>query len=1156
MYLWGFRAEFIKEANYDFRWFIGLARGAGYTLNLNTALVLLLASRLFLTLLRDTALAEVLPLDKAFPLLHIVVAYAIVSGALVHAVFHFVWLGGWNLWGEWGLWSFKMSVLTGCILSAVFITLFIFARPWMRKKYFRYFYLVHLVGATLFFALLVIHGMYNNVPETYKYVVPALIIYLIDRLVRLYQMETLTVDISPANTATFMDDNVLQLRIPKPFEFRPGQYAEILVPSINREWHPFTIASAQYESTMSFYIKKGGDWTSKLYDEFQARLNGKDEQGDGEDDSLRMRVRGPFGAPTQDAFKYSRVFLISGGIGATPFASMSKELHHRHEVHDAAINYSQRARKGDLKLADHAEQRIRDAVGALYDVDVQALAPVSDDKKDKGKNGNDNNKKQEMRNNSARNDNNTVTITNDNNNDITSFDNNNNNNTSSPTTTTHQQNAHSHAIPMPPPTATAPAITPDNNQGRSSSDGDDTQRHDRDEIAALRMEYVADMLRVASQTMHRSSSTIGVGNDNANNGSGTGMVKAKSMLGGGSGAPQSPRRGLGMGLRSLSSRRSIGFGGGVRSPAQSHGGTQAGGAGGRHVTVPVGRGEDDGDAVEVFSNVGGNLSPRGAAGSGGNRMRANNHNGGGSRMNDTEFEEINLQSQDNMAATIRPPSTSLTRESYDLSTLPSDYDGATTTDGDGDNDIETETETDVFPIDADADADADPATDDASSSAVRRRMKHLTLNLKRQLRRREWFVPARTVSIREATRRQNAARLGDIRSNLLLFLHSSRVIFVIAILYVLRMGISAAGSIFKSGYVNLKFPSDSQRWVPLTYAILSAIPALLTSLTLVLELSVLGGGAALGSARRVAETLMFGPVNIALTAVEFNRFAKRQPGSESLILTQYVLAQALTFALVMGRMWRAVGKKGLLDDAGISAISTNRVDSVVTMNGDEEEGEGGGDSNNGASILADGRRYQQQQEKRNVKFDDGFHIPDADFVWTTREDKDDAWLRRELCDVANGDAVRLHRYVTAKKRPASPSSTPSSATSGNEHTDLGDCELGLSPTKSGKNNNNSNGIMTKSGRPNWEQLLAAAARDTRSDGVVGIFFCGPHIMGQAVRKAAAKVEVWSNLRDAYLRNTDVRTLMRDVGLKDARLVYKLRNFGCRVRFVYHEENFS
>lgn len=222
-FVWGFHAGFVKPDNGPFRWYVGLARGAGYSLKLNTALVLTLAARLFLTALRDTTLADALPLDKALPELHIVVAYVIVFFAAIHVLFHFVWIASWDKWAP-GLWKMNMTVITGSLLLVVFVVLVLFALPSVRKKNFRLFYSIHIICAVLFFFLLVIHGMDSAKPETWKWVLGPLVLYTVDRLLRRLSVSEHRLELSAINSS-FKDENILQLSIPKPFNFRPGQYA-------------------------------------------------------------------------------------------------------------------------------------------------------------------------------------------------------------------------------------------------------------------------------------------------------------------------------------------------------------------------------------------------------------------------------------------------------------------------------------------------------------------------------------------------------------------------------------------------------------------------------------------------------------------------------------------------------------------------------------------------------------------------------------------------------------------------------------------------------------------------------------------------------------------------------------------------------------------
>lgn len=84
----------------------------------------------------------------------------------------------------------------------------------------------------------------------------------------------------------------------------------------------FTIASAPYESNMTFYIKSTGDWTDRLRKEMESLISG------GEEKPLDVLVRGPYGAPAQHVNGYDRILLISGGIGATPFVSIAKYINY------------------------------------------------------------------------------------------------------------------------------------------------------------------------------------------------------------------------------------------------------------------------------------------------------------------------------------------------------------------------------------------------------------------------------------------------------------------------------------------------------------------------------------------------------------------------------------------------------------------------------------------------------------------------------------------------------------------------------------------------------------------------------------------------------------------------------------------------------------
>lgn len=223
MFFWGSHEEYLRTKVPIMRWYISIARGFGYILNLNCGLVILLASRLAFTLIRDTPLNLVVPFDKSFPAFHIIVGYIILGAVIGHGSFHLIWIVGWNQWGG-GLWGINMCVITGTALAFVLFLMVLSSFPSIRRKCFEKFYFLHNVGACLFFILLLFHGVYNGVPYTYKWIIPPLAIYGIDRLVRRAKIVHSNVELSEENSV-LKGAKFLRLKLPKQFEYRAGQYA-------------------------------------------------------------------------------------------------------------------------------------------------------------------------------------------------------------------------------------------------------------------------------------------------------------------------------------------------------------------------------------------------------------------------------------------------------------------------------------------------------------------------------------------------------------------------------------------------------------------------------------------------------------------------------------------------------------------------------------------------------------------------------------------------------------------------------------------------------------------------------------------------------------------------------------------------------------------
>lgn len=134
----------------------------------------------------------------------------------------------------------------------------------------------------------------------------------------------------------------------------------------------FTIASAPFEETMCFYIKAVGDWTKALRQTFETRIQ------DGSESSLRVQIRGPYGAPAQHVGGYQRVVLIAGGVGSTPFCSVCKDIFHKmdHEIEqevtsDEEIRASKKFRKVERELMSCIAELYNEAMEDIEEENVE-----------------------------------------------------------------------------------------------------------------------------------------------------------------------------------------------------------------------------------------------------------------------------------------------------------------------------------------------------------------------------------------------------------------------------------------------------------------------------------------------------------------------------------------------------------------------------------------------------------------------------------------------------------------------------------------------------------------------------------------------------------------------------------------------------------------
>lgn len=335
------------------------ARTAALVLHVDVIFILLPVCRNFVSILRRTALNDIIPFDKNITF-HKATAWSIVIGSAVHILAHMV-----NF--------YKLAVATQptagkavvAFLAANFITgpgatgwimtvalgvMVWYAMEKRRRAHFeRFWYSHHLF--IVFFINWQLHGMFcmikpdrppycspNTIGVFWKYWLVGGVIWIWERILREIRSRHRT----HIHKVIQHPSNVMELQIKKEkTTTRAGQYIFLSCPEISYfQWHPFTLTSAPEEDFISVHIRVCGDFTTALAQalgcDFDKKSGGKDAKAVGTlvappvNRSLpRVMVDGPFGSASEDFLNYETIVLIGAGIGVTPFASILKHIWYR-----------------------------------------------------------------------------------------------------------------------------------------------------------------------------------------------------------------------------------------------------------------------------------------------------------------------------------------------------------------------------------------------------------------------------------------------------------------------------------------------------------------------------------------------------------------------------------------------------------------------------------------------------------------------------------------------------------------------------------------------------------------------------------------------------------------------------------------------------------
>ena len=124
--------------------------------------------------------------------------------------------------------------ITGIIVLVAIVTIAVSSITHLRKLFrFIPFYIIHWAGAVLVYLLLILHGINYYNPSFWKWLLPAAIIFTLERVYRLAMVHREKVLLKCAGA---YDDvsrvAIVEMNKPKGFRFEPGQHMMLNLPWI------------------------------------------------------------------------------------------------------------------------------------------------------------------------------------------------------------------------------------------------------------------------------------------------------------------------------------------------------------------------------------------------------------------------------------------------------------------------------------------------------------------------------------------------------------------------------------------------------------------------------------------------------------------------------------------------------------------------------------------------------------------------------------------------------------------------------------------------------------------------------------------------------------------------------------------------------------
>ena len=199
---------------------------------------------------------QVFPLTKA-RVFHLIISIGILLWSALHVTTHLVAfamedrnVSSTVSAGEHFRQTLVMNIVptvTGLLVAVVFVVMGIMSITAIRKQLrFIPFHLTHWIGGAIFYVLLLLHGVNFYSPSFWQWLLPAIILVIIERVYRYAAVEKKKVNVKCAGRYDDASRTALvELEVPKGFKYEPGQYILLNLPWIGKKSEAMTIKEAK-----------------------------------------------------------------------------------------------------------------------------------------------------------------------------------------------------------------------------------------------------------------------------------------------------------------------------------------------------------------------------------------------------------------------------------------------------------------------------------------------------------------------------------------------------------------------------------------------------------------------------------------------------------------------------------------------------------------------------------------------------------------------------------------------------------------------------------------------------------------------------------------------------------------------------------------------